>query len=67
MIGAIAWIVLLSAALAWEGWCRLARPRWLSVTDVCVAIASHPAGKVMLIAVWAFVGLHVFARYTLPA
>jgi hypothetical protein len=67
MVGAIAWTVLLGAALAWECWCRLARPRWLGVTDVCAAIARHPVGKLLLIAAWAFVGLHVFARYTLPA
>jgi hypothetical protein len=67
MVGAIAWIALLAAALAWECWCRLARPRWLSVTDLCLVMARHPAGKLLLIAVWAFVGLHVFARYTLPA
>jgi hypothetical protein len=67
MVVSIAWGVLLGAALAWEGWCRLARPRWLGVTDLCVALARHPVGKLLLIAVWAFIGLHVFARYTLPA
>jgi hypothetical protein len=67
MVVALVWTALLVAALAWECWCRLARPRWLGVTEVCVATARHPVGRLLLIAVWAFVGLHVFARYTLPA
>jgi hypothetical protein len=67
MVVALMWTTLLGAALAWECWCRLARPRWLGVTEVCVATARHPVGRLLLIAVWAFVGLHVFARYTLPA
>jgi hypothetical protein len=28
---------------------------------------TPPVGKFLLIAGWAFVGWHVFARYTLPA
>ena len=67
MVVALVWTALLAAALAWECWCRLARPRWLGVSDLCFAVARHPVGKLLLIAVWAFVGWHVFARYTVPA
>src|SRR4029450_4915536 len=35
MVVAVAWTALLGAALAWECWCRVARPRWLGVSDLC--------------------------------
>ena len=67
MVVAVAWTALLGAALAWECWCQVARPRWLGVSDLCLTLARHPVGRLLLIVVWAFVGWHLFARYTIPA
>lgn len=67
MVVVVVWTALLGTAVAWETWCRLATRGWLRFGDLCTALAQHRAGQLLLIAVWAFVGWHLFARYTLPS
>ncbi len=62
----VAWLVLAVAGLTWEIFCHRAGPRWTSLTSMGSALWGRPPGRLALIALWAFVGWHVFARYTLP-
>ena len=62
----VAWLALALAAIAWEISCRRAGPRWTSLTAMGSALWGRLPGRLALIALWAFVGWHVFARYTLP-
>lgn len=65
MVVALAWLALLATGLTWELFSR-DDPRRLSLTRIAVALGSSRLGRLLLIVGWAFVGLHLFARYTLP-
>jgi hypothetical protein len=60
------WLALLAAGLLWELYCNLVDGRWVSLARVGAVIARSRAGRLLLVAVWAFAGWHLFARYTLP-
>jgi Family of unknown function (DUF6186) len=62
----IVWLVLLATGALWEIVCHLSHGRWTSLTALVKAMANRLPGKLVLIAAWAFVGWHLFARYTLP-
>lgn len=66
MAGTVAWLVLLGLGAVWEVVCRRSGGRWTSLGAVGGRLWTHLPGRIILIAVWAFVGWHVFARYTLP-
>ena len=66
MLVSIMWLALLGAALTWEVYCSLGDRRWISLTKVAVVIGRTRPGQLLLVAVWGFVGWHLFARYTLP-
>jgi Family of unknown function (DUF6186) len=61
-----AWLALVGLAAAWEIRCHLGTHPPPGMTDLAAAAWRHPVGRVALLAVWAFAGWHVFARYTLP-
>ncbi len=60
------WLVLFGLAVAWEARCHLGANPPPGLTNLAGAAWRHPAGRVVLLAAWAFAGWHVFARYTLP-
>ena len=62
----ILWILLASAAVLWEVVCRRSGGRWTRLADIGARLGSRLPGRILLIGIWAFVGFHVFARYTLP-
>jgi TRAP-type C4-dicarboxylate transport system permease small subunit len=62
----ILWIML-AAAILWEVVCRRSGGRWTSLADLGARLGGRLPGVLVLIAIWAFVGWHVFARYTLPS
>ncbi len=62
----IAWLVLLAAGVLWEIACYLSHGRWTSLTALGAVVASQLPGTLVLIGIWAFIGWHLFARYTLP-
>ena len=66
MAATVTWLALALAAIAWEISCRAAAPRWTSLTVMGSALWGRLPGRLALIALWAFVGWHIFARYTLP-
>ncbi len=66
MVVSLVWLALLAAGLLWELYCNLVNGRWVSLTRVGAVIARNRAGRLLLVAAWAFAGWHLFARYTLP-
>jgi hypothetical protein len=62
----VLWLGLLAAGAGWEARCHRPGSRWTSLTDIAARGWRSAPGRVLLIALWAFVGWHVFARYTLP-
>jgi hypothetical protein len=66
MLVTAAWLVLISASLGWELYCRRKPARWTSLTSIASRLWEHRLGRVLLVAVWAFVGWHFFSRYTIP-
>ncbi|MGO9029703.1 MAG: DUF6186 family protein [Acidimicrobiales bacterium] len=66
MVVTVVWLLLLAATVAFEWVCRRSAGRWTSLTSIGTRVWSRPAGRIALIVIWAFVGWHVFARYTLP-
>jgi hypothetical protein len=65
MIVTAAWLALTAAGLALE----LVSRRSARVTSLGVIgsrIASRRLGRLGLVVAWAFVGWHLFARYTVP-
>jgi len=67
MVVTILWILLASAAILWEVVCHRSGGRWTGLADLGARLSSRLPGRIVLISIWAFVGWHVFARYTLPA
>jgi Family of unknown function (DUF6186) len=64
MIVTVAWLALAAAGLTLE----LASRRKARITSLAVigsAIASRRLGRLGLVAAWALVGWHLFARYTI--
>jgi hypothetical protein len=66
VVATVAWLTLLAVGAIWEVVCHLSGGRWSSLTGIGAWLWTRPPGRIVLIAVWAFVGWHVFARYTLP-
>jgi hypothetical protein len=66
MLVTLAWFTLFAVVILWEMVCRASAGRWTSLARVGQRLWARPPGRVALIALWAFVGWHLFARYTLP-
>ena len=62
----ILWLALLGLGVLWELRCHRSDARWVSLSAIARRVWGRPGGRVVLIALWAFVGWHLFARYTLP-
>ncbi|MHB2027464.1 MAG: DUF6186 family protein [Acidimicrobiales bacterium] len=66
MNGELAWIALLFVVVSLELLAR-ARPGAIStITEFVALLSSRTLGRVLLYLVWVFVGVHFFARYTIP-
>ncbi|MGA7836207.1 MAG: hypothetical protein WCA31_13460 [Acidimicrobiales bacterium] len=66
MDATIAWVALLVAGALVELMARLHPRRVSSLERTGARLATHVAGRALLWALWIFVGLHLFARYTMP-
>jgi hypothetical protein len=66
MIGDILWLALLGAGVAIELLARLVPARFASLSQFASIVASRPLGRLLLALFWAFAGVHLFARYTIP-
>lgn len=60
------WIALLTVSVALEVISWAAPRRISSLERTGARIAIRVSGRALLWALWIFVGLHLFARYTLP-
>jgi hypothetical protein len=65
VIVALAWLSIAVAAVIIELVVRRS-DRFASLGDLGRRIGSQRLGRLALVACWAFVGWHVFARYTVP-
>ena len=66
MLGAFLWIALLVLCALIELSARV-RPKRISTLSRTVSmLATRIPGRTLLVLLWVFVGLHLFARYTLP-
>lgn len=66
MWATIGWLVLLGLSAAVEVASRLRAGPTPTLARVGAVIATRFSGRVILILLWVFVGLHLFARYTIP-
>jgi hypothetical protein len=66
MLATIGWTALLGAGVLIEVLSRLRLTRTPSLVRASALLATSLPGRVILILLWAFVGLHLFARYTIP-
>lgn len=66
MIGTIAWLVLLGACVIIEFLARRYPTRISALSRFGATLASRRAALVLLVLFWVFVGVHLFARYTIP-
>lgn len=65
MVATVAWLAILVAALAWEA-VGHSTSGWVTLTTMAARLWRNPLGRIAFVAIWAFVGWHVFARYTVP-
>ena len=65
MAATILWVALLGAVAGLEARARR-RGRIPTLGRLGSVVASTLVGRLALAALWVFVGLHLFARYTLP-
>jgi Family of unknown function (DUF6186) len=63
--GTVLWLVLLGVAITTELVARWRR-RVATLSSFFASIATRRVGRAALLVIWVFVGLHLFARYTLP-
>lgn len=66
MIVTVGWLGLAAVGVVWEIVCRTTHDRWPSLGTVGSVVGRRLPGRMALLVLWAFVGVHLFARYTLP-
>jgi hypothetical protein len=66
MFANIAWIVLLVAVVLTMFFARVSDAGPATLTKAGDAVATRVSGRVILILLWIFVGVHLFTRYTVP-
>lgn len=65
MVATVAWLAILATAIVWAAVSHTGSG-WASLTTMALRLWRNPLGRIAYVAIWAFVGWHVFARYTLP-
>lgn len=66
MYATLGWLVLLGASVLIELLARFLSARTSTLAQLGATLASRVPGRVILIILWIFVGLHLFARSTIP-
>ena len=62
-LGLAGWVVVLGLGLAWEGFGLVfAREHWPSVSDLLRVMSRPVAGRWLLLALWIWLGWHLFVR-----
>jgi Family of unknown function (DUF6256)/Family of unknown function (DUF6186) len=61
--GLTGWVVIIGLVLAWEGLgLAFAREGWPSMSDLLRAVSRPAAGRWILLALWIWLGWHLFVR-----
>lgn len=66
VVTTVVWLGLVAIGVVWEVRCRRPGSHWTSLSELGMRMGSGPLARIVLLVVWAFVGWHVFARYTIP-
>jgi len=66
VIVTVAWVGLIVAVVVLEVLARRHGARLVPLERLAGRLWRRPLGRVVLLGLWAFVGVHVFTRYTLP-
>jgi len=66
MFATVCWLILLALGVLIELLSRLERITTPTLNRTGALAARSVVGRLFLLAFWIFVGLHLFARYTLP-
>jgi hypothetical protein len=66
VIGTVLWLVLLGAGLSIEVLARFNPATFATLAQLGTKVGSRRVGRLLLVLLWVFVGVHLFARYTLP-
>jgi hypothetical protein len=62
-VGLVGWVVILGLALAWEGLAlAFARDGWPSLSDLLRTVSRAAPGRWILLALWLWLGWHLFVR-----
>jgi sorbitol-specific phosphotransferase system component IIC len=67
MFVTILWIALLALCALIELIGRARHERVATLSRTASLFATRIPGRVLLVLLWIFVGLHLFARYTVPS
>lgn len=66
MVGTALWWALLAAAVLVEVFGRLRPNRVSTLGRAGTVMSRRVSGRAVLVLLWIFVGIHLFARYTIP-
>jgi hypothetical protein len=66
VVATVVWSGLVVMGVAWEVRCRRPGSHWMSLSELGGRMGSGLPGRIVLLVLWAFVGWHVFSRYTIP-
>jgi hypothetical protein len=66
MLGYIAWAAIAVAGVAWQIGCKLGWTGKAGIGRVLERLNRRLAGRLLVFGAWAFAGVHLFTRYTLP-
>jgi hypothetical protein len=67
MVGTIAWIALFCVVVQIMFLSHKRHSKTTTLAKTGNAVATRVSGRVILLLFWIFIGVHLFARYTLPA
>jgi hypothetical protein len=56
------WIVIVGALFAWQGAALANQPTWPTLSDIFRAFMRPVAGRILLFAIWLWLGWHLFVR-----
>jgi hypothetical protein len=64
--GTVGWLFLPVVGVLVQVFARREPSRISTLSQFGALLASRVAGRVLLTLLWLFIGLHLFARYTIP-
>jgi hypothetical protein len=62
MIGVVGWAVIFGLLLLWQGFALANGPSWPTMSDLIDNAMRSVIGRVVLFALWLWIGWHTFVR-----